>query len=240
MRLVRTAGRKVGLELEISLETSSTLCGRKSTFFSSDHTMKFYLPVRSPYFCSYVSRKHVRIMSVNFQAQLYPATTPALSPDGSLSLERGTDTCTSSCGRSPLPVESPLYHTRQEIDKVSLHSSKRLATISLDSYQRFSQVRFKVDAIFKGKRSMFPSSGPLQDSSSCSLFDKQKAQIARWLERERHRIAEAPEPLRPLEVSKTLSVYKEKLRELYGDAYIHREWETLSKITYAKLLPRRS
>nr|CEL64801.1 TPA: hypothetical protein BN1204_006755 [Neospora caninum Liverpool] len=95
--------------------------------------------------------------------------------------------------------------------------------------------RYKVDAVFKGKRSMFPSSGPLQDYG-VSHFDKQKRRTAEWLERERRRIATLPEPLRPLEVARALSMYKDKLIELYGDDYVRREWATLFKLTRTKLM----
>ncbi|KYK63328.1 hypothetical protein TGPRC2_297845 [Toxoplasma gondii TgCatPRC2] len=95
--------------------------------------------------------------------------------------------------------------------------------------------RYKVDAVFKGKRSMFPSSGPIQDYG-VSHFDKQKRRTADWLETERRRIAALPEPLRPLEFARTLNMYKEKLIELYGDEYVRREWATLVKLTRAKLM----
>ncbi|PFH35470.1 hypothetical protein BESB_063570 [Besnoitia besnoiti] len=98
-----------------------------------------------------------------------------------------------------------------------------------------SSRRHKVDSVFKGKRSMFPSSGPMQDFG-VSLFDKQKRRTALWLETERQRIAKLPAPLRPLEIQRALVLYKEKLKELYGEDYVRREWSTLSKLTRAKLL----
>lgn len=194
------------------------------------------LRLRPPCFCRPVLVRDVRRMSVtcNELLSLYP--TPTLSPAGPLLSSRPGSR--RRWQRVSFNVESPPNRVAQEIDEPFSNSTTR-RRLTADN-QGSAQVRFKVDAIFKGKRSMFPSSGPLQDLFSGSLFDKQKAQIARWLEGERRRIAEAPEPLRRLEVWKTLSEYKAKLRELYGDAYIHREWETISKITHAKLLPRRS